>query len=87
VIKRVCNHFVGIAREVMEDMMGFDPQKNVKEMWIGGHLECDRETLIKLWNDTLSKTFHQKRCDSFVFLLTRSIFNRDVSVPGHKISS
>jgi len=71
VIKRVCNHFVGIAREVMEDMMEFNPQKDVKEMWIGGHLECDRETLINLWNETLSETFDLKRCDSFVFLSRR----------------
>jgi hypothetical protein len=68
VIKRVCNYFVGIAHEAMKDMMEFDPQKNVKEMWIGGHLECDRETLINLWNDTLSKFFEEKRFDSAEFL-------------------
>ncbi len=68
VIKRVCNHFVGIAHEAMQDMMKFDPQKNMKEMWIGGHLECDRETLIELWNDTLSKIFLQKRSDSVGFI-------------------
>jgi hypothetical protein len=61
VIKRVCNHFVGIAHEAMEGMMEFGPQKNVKEMWIEGHLECDRETLIKLWNDTLSQCFVLKQ--------------------------
>jgi hypothetical protein len=61
VIKRVCNHFVGIAYEAMEDMMNLESQKTMKDMWIGGHLDCDRETLIKVWNDTLSKIFLQKR--------------------------
>ncbi|CAM6055233.1 unnamed protein product [Sphagnum tenellum] len=42
VIKRVCNHFVGIAHEAMEEMMESDPQKNVKEMWIGGHLVTEK---------------------------------------------
>ncbi|CAM6021217.1 unnamed protein product [Sphagnum balticum] len=61
VIKRVCNYFVGIAHEALEDMINHHPQKNVKDMWIGGHLECDRETLIKSWNDTLSTIFTWKR--------------------------
>jgi hypothetical protein len=61
VIKRVCNYFVGIAYEAMEDMMKFDPQTNAKGMWIGGHLQCDRETLINLWNVTSSNIFVEKR--------------------------
>ncbi len=74
---------VSIAHEVMQDMMKLDPQKNMKEMWIGGHLEPqknvkkmwigghlerDRETLIKLWNNTSSEIFIQKRSDSVGFV-------------------
>jgi hypothetical protein len=68
VIKRVCNHFVGFAHGAMEDMMKFHPQDNVKEMWIGGHLECDRETLIKWWNNYLSEVWLAKRFNSAGFI-------------------
>jgi hypothetical protein len=56
VIKRVCNYFVSIAHLAMDDIMKLHPQF-AKEMWIAGHLECDREPLIDMWKDTLSDVF------------------------------
>jgi hypothetical protein len=61
VIKRVCNYFVSIAHVAMDDIMKLHPQF-AKEMWIAGHLECDREPLIDMWKDTLSHVF-AKECD------------------------
>jgi hypothetical protein len=61
VIKRVCNYFVSIAHIAMDDIMNLHPQF-AKEMWIAGHLECDREPLIDMWKDTLSDSF-SKECD------------------------
>ncbi len=58
VIKRVCNYFVSIARVAMDDIMKFHPQF-AKEMWIAGHLECDREPLIDMWKHTLSNVFSE----------------------------
>jgi hypothetical protein len=56
VIKRVCNYFVSIAHEAMDDIMKLHPQF-AKEMWVAGHLECDREPLIDMWKHTLSDVF------------------------------
>jgi hypothetical protein len=56
VIKRVCNYFVSIAHVAMDHIMKFRPQF-AKEMWIAGHLECDREPLIDMWKHTLSHKF------------------------------
>jgi len=64
VMKRVCNYFVGIAREVMKDMMELDPG-GVEEMWTGGHLECDRERLIESWNNNLTSNFNLKRSEIY----------------------
>jgi hypothetical protein len=61
VIKRVCNYLVSIAHIAMDDIMKLHPQF-AKEMWIAGHLECDRELLIDMWKDTLSGLFF-KECD------------------------
>jgi hypothetical protein len=66
-MKRVCNYFVGIAREVMKDMMELDPG-GVEEMWTGGHLECDRERLIESWNNNLTSNFNLKRSDTAGFI-------------------
>ncbi len=60
VIKRVCNYFVSIAHLAMDDIMKLHPQF-AKEMWIAGHLECDREPLIDMWKNTLSHVFDIKR--------------------------
>jgi hypothetical protein len=61
VIKRVCNYFVSIAHVAKDDIMKLHPQF-AKEMWIAGHLECDREPLIDMWKDTLSDLV-SKECD------------------------
>jgi hypothetical protein len=60
VIKRVCDYFVNIAHVAMDDIMERNPQF-LKEMWIAGHLECDREPLIDMWKVTLSDVF-RKEC-------------------------
>jgi hypothetical protein len=61
VIKRVCNYYVSIAHVAMDDIMKLHPQF-AKEMWIAGHLECERELLIDMWKDTFSVVFG-KECD------------------------
>jgi hypothetical protein len=71
VIKRVCNYFVSIAHVAMDDIMQLHPQfAKAKEMWIAGHLECDREPLIDMWKDTLSDVFSNKchyHCMGFLY--------------------
>ncbi len=68
VIRRICNYFVSIARVAMDDIMKLYPQL-AEEMWIAGHLECDREQLIDMWKDALSDVFsNQRHCHHFGFL-------------------
>ncbi len=52
VIKRVCSHFVGMAHRVMEVMVSLHSQC-LKDMWIGGHLECEQVMLNEKWRKTL----------------------------------
>jgi hypothetical protein len=54
VMKRICNHLVGIAGHAMSVK---DCPKFLKDMWIGGRPENEREMLIPKWKKIVSASY------------------------------
>jgi hypothetical protein len=52
VMKRICNHLVGIAGHAMDPCPEF-----LKDMWIGGPPKNEQEMLIKKWKKIVSASY------------------------------
>jgi hypothetical protein len=65
VMKRICNHLVGIAGHVM---LVRDCPEFLKDMWIGGRLKNEQEMLIKKWKENVSESYRTFYKDFTIFL-------------------
>jgi hypothetical protein len=54
VMKRICNHLVGIAGHAMSVNVS---SEFLKDMWIGGCPKNEQEMLIKKWKEIVSATY------------------------------
>jgi hypothetical protein len=54
VMKRICNHLVGIARHAM---LVKDCPEFLKDMWIGGCPKNEQEMLIQKWKKIVSASY------------------------------
>jgi hypothetical protein len=58
VMKRICNHFVDIARHAMSVVSVKDFPEFLKDMWIGGCPKNEQEMLIKKWKGIVSESYN-----------------------------
>jgi hypothetical protein len=69
VMKRICNHFVDIARHAMSVVSVKDFPEFLKDMWIGGCPKNEQEMLIKKWKGIVSESYNTWY-DTFIVILS-----------------
>jgi hypothetical protein len=68
VMKRICNHLVGIARYAMSVK---DCPEFLKDMWIGGRSKNEQEMLIQEWKKIVSASYRTLYDNFMIYLSLR----------------